>query len=393
MRLCWCGNGNFASFSPQYGKCKVCGTLVSLESLSDEQLAVDDDETDFYGKQYWLNHQQQDLGFPDIYARARNDLVERNLYWLKTLLKYRLPPADSLELGCGHGSFVALMQKSGYRASGVEMSPWVVAFGRKTFGVPIHVGPVENLDLPKASLDVIALMDVLEHLPNPIATMRHCMDLLKPDGFLLIQTPEFREDISYEFLLDSHSPFLEQLKSDEHLHLFSKQSVTNFLEQIGAKHIYFEPAIFSHYDMFLIAGGMPLESHNSEQTESALLETPSGRIALALLDLREKELILTQKLQDSENDRAERLQQIHTLTHLLKEAEVTNSKLKSTITGLKSTITGLKNTIAELKNTIAEQIESFEKQITILRNQLSNPFVKLSLKLSNTLKQVFTKNN
>ena len=156
-----------SSFGPEYGECRACGTLVYLKDMPPEQLLVRDDETDFYGKKYWLEHQQDAFGYTDIHARARNDLTERNLHWLKTLLKYRLPPAKVLELGCSHGSFVALLRQAGYDAAGVEMSPWVVEFGQKTFGVPISVGPVETLDIAPGSLDVIALMDVLEHLPDP----------------------------------------------------------------------------------------------------------------------------------------------------------------------------------------------------------------------------------
>ena len=54
----------------------------------------------FTEEQYWLDHQKDDLGYPDIHTRARNDLTERNLHWLKALLKYRLPPAQVIELGC-----------------------------------------------------------------------------------------------------------------------------------------------------------------------------------------------------------------------------------------------------------------------------------------------------
>ena len=64
---CWCGVNSFLAFSPEYLKCGACGTLVSQNSLSEEQLQVNNDDTDFYGKQYWLDHQQQDFGFPDIY--------------------------------------------------------------------------------------------------------------------------------------------------------------------------------------------------------------------------------------------------------------------------------------------------------------------------------------
>lgn len=320
-RDCWCGNSDFKSFGPKYGECKVCGTLVASNSLTDEQLTVHNDETDFYGKQYWTGHQAQSFGFPDISIRARNDLTERNLHWLKTLMKFRLAPSNVVEIGCAHGSFVALLRQVGYQAIGVEMSPWVVEFGRKTFAIPIEVGPVENLDIPVGSLDAIALMDVIEHLPDPIATMRHCLDLLRPDGILLIQTPEFQEGMKYDDLLASKSPFLEQLKADEHLYLFSTRSITEFFSRMGADYIQFEPAIFKHYDMFFVVSREPLSVNEPAEIESSLLYTPEGRLALALLDLRDRELSLADKLATSEADRQTRLEQVNRLSELLREVE------------------------------------------------------------------------
>lgn len=314
MRPCWCGNTDFLPFNPEYGECRSCGTLVYLKEMSSEQFLVRDDAVDFYGKKYWLEHQQDAFGYADIHTRARNDLTERNLHWLKTLLKYRLPPAKVLELGCSHGSFVALMQQAGYQASGVEMSPWVVEFGQKTFEAPIAVGPIENLSITPGSLDAIALMDVLEHLPDPVATMALCLNLLKPKGLLLIQTPQFREGIEYTRLLDTNGLFLEQLKADEHLYLFSKRSATRLFRQLGAEHIQFEPAIFAHYDMFFVVSRTPFAIHSQQESERRLLETPNGRLSLALLDL-------ATRLANSEQDRNARGEQIETLTRLFKESE------------------------------------------------------------------------
>ncbi|SKC63746.1 class I SAM-dependent methyltransferase [Paraburkholderia hospita] len=335
MTRCWCGNTELLSFSKEYATCPDCETLVALEGISPEQLSVRDDEVDYYGKEYWLGHMRQDFGYPDIHSRARTDLTERNLHWLKALLKYLPPPAKVLELGCSHGSFVSLLQNSGYDASGVEMSPWVVEFGRKTFNAPIFVGPVENLDIAPGSLDAIALMDVMEHLPDPVATMAHCLNLLKPDGLLLVQTPQFRKCMDFAQLVETNGVFLEQLKADEHLYLFSEASATRLFRQIGAEYIQFEPAIFAHYDMFFAVSRVPFRHYSKEQSETALASAPNGRLTLALLDLRERELAsesdriargeqiqtLTLMVQESEADRAARGEQIETLTRMVRESE------------------------------------------------------------------------
>ena len=334
--FCWCGSNDFLEFSSEYVRCNICKTLVSLKPLSRDQLVVQDDEADFYGKQYWIAHQSKDLGFPTIYNRARNDLTERNLHWLKTLMKYCLPPSDVLELGCSHGSFVAVMRDAGYRASGVEMSPWVVAFGKETFSVPIYLGPVENLSFAENSFDTIALMDVLEHLPDPLKTLQKCVGMLKADGLLLIQTPEFKQDITYPELVKSQSPFLEQLKADEHIYLFSQSSVLRLLRQIGFEYINFEPAIFSDYDMFLVAGRQPLKMHSIDEWEKVLLESPSGRMVLALLDTRERELALREQLIACDIDRIDKLEQISKLSDWLKQTQASLKETQASLERIKS---------------------------------------------------------
>lgn len=341
MRICWCGNTDLTPFNRDYGECKACGTLVFLKDTPPDQFLVRDDETDYYGKKYWLEHQQDAFGNADIHSRARNDLTERNLHWLKTLLKYRTPPAKVLELGCSHGSFVALLRQAGYDASGVEMSPWVVAFGQNTFGVPILVGPVEDLEISPASLDVVVLMDVLEHLPSPVATMAHCLKLLKPDGLLLVQTPQFKEGMNYAELTEAKARFLEMLIPEEHIYLFSDRSATRLFQQLGAEHIQFEPAIFGHYDMFFAVSRAPLQTNTPEQVDSALLASPTGRLALALIELRERELDLTRKLQASEADGRARWTQIETLTRMVKESEAHRAVLGKQIEALAADLRAL----------------------------------------------------
>lgn len=321
MTACWCGNKKLHLFNDEYEECTDCGTLVSLVGFRPDQLQVVNDDSDFYGKQYWLDHQSSDLGFPSIYDRARSDLTERNLHWLGTLLKYRLPPAKVLEIGCSHGSFVALMRQAGYDASGVEMSPWVVEFGKKNFGVPITVGPIEVLNIEPGSLDVILLMDVLEHLQDPVGTMSICLNLLRPNGLLLIQTPQFKKGMDYQSLIQTKGAFLDVLKADEHLYLFSESSVFNLFRKLGAEHLYFEPAIFSHYDMFFVVSRAELQINIPEQVDSAMLSTSGGRLALAMLDLYEREKSLAKSLREADHDRQARGEQIQTLTSMVKESE------------------------------------------------------------------------
>jgi glycosyltransferase involved in cell wall biosynthesis/2-polyprenyl-3-methyl-5-hydroxy-6-metoxy-1,4-benzoquinol methylase len=318
---CWCANSQLEIFSSDYMLCVNCQTLISQQGLSTEEAQVKDDEKDFYGKQYWLSHQNKDLGFPDIYQRARADLPERCLYWLRAILKYKPPSAKVLELGSAHGGFVAMLNWAGYDATGLDLSPWAVEFARKTFQVPMLLGPVEEQSIVMSSLDVIVLMDVFEHLPDPQTTIQHCLKLLKPDGILIIQTPCYPENKTYEEMSASNDRFLEMLQAREHLYLFSRQAAQKFFQQIGADYIQFEPAIFSHYDMFLVVGRMPLKTHTEGQVENLLSSISSGRMVQALLDIDKTAKELERRLQESEADRAARLNMINKQGNQLSEVQ------------------------------------------------------------------------
>ena len=113
--LCWCGNTELVPFAPDYLKCHICETLVVARMPGPNIARVTDEQGDLYGREYWFSHMERDLGVPNTIGRARADLHERCLHWLRTVLKYKLPPARVLELGCGHGGFVALLNQGGLR--------------------------------------------------------------------------------------------------------------------------------------------------------------------------------------------------------------------------------------------------------------------------------------
>ena len=336
---CWCGNTDLVPFSPKYLKCESCNTLVVAEVSEVNQTLVTDSDEDFYGRSYWFAHQEEDLGLPNISLRSRSDLPERCTHWLGTVLKYKLPPGKVLELGSAHGGFVALLRWAGYDATGLELSPWVVDYARQTFEVPTLLGPVEDQQLEANSLDVIVLMDVLEHLTDPITTMGYCLNLLKSDGFIFIQTPRLPESESFSELATRRDPFLEQLKEKDHLYLFSERSIKEFFFRLGCKHVQFEPAIFAHYDMFIVVSRTPPEAYTYEDIANALQATSSGRFVLAILDSQEnsqaKLAELQKRFESAQADRAARLQVIEDQGRKLGEFEAERNNLAAELADLR----------------------------------------------------------
>jgi 2-polyprenyl-3-methyl-5-hydroxy-6-metoxy-1,4-benzoquinol methylase len=286
---CWCGNDRLGPFSPEYLKCTACGTLVLRDMPAVDVTDVGADEAGLYGREYWFKHQEQDVGFPNITRRAVTDLPERCVHWLRAILQYKLPPARTLELGAAHGGFVSILRWAGFDATGLELSPWIADFARQTFGVPMLQGPVERQPLEPGSLDVVMMMDVVEHLPDPVGTLRHCARLLKPDGLLVVQTPEFPEELDLQQMHASGAAFVAHLRPQEHLWLFSRRASVELMARVGCGAPRFEPAMFSQYDQFFFAPASPdgvvPEPHAPDAVRRALETTPGGRMIGAMLDL------------------------------------------------------------------------------------------------------------
>ena len=274
-RACWCGHPQLEAYSDDYKVCRACGTLVSRAAQADG----------LYGREYWSKRQTGHHGLPDIRERARLDLPERCTHWLRRLLSLRIPPARVLEVGCAHGGYVALLGWAGYEAVGTELSAEVAQFAHDTFGVRVLAGPVETQPFEPGSFDVVVLNDVLEHLPDPVATLRHCAGLLSGNGFFVIQTPEYKEHLSYRDLKAAGDLFLKHMdrNNDEHLYLFSRRSAGVFFARLGLPCLEFSSPVYA-YDMFFAASRDSLAPSGDAAVGAALSRRPVGRLVQALVD-------------------------------------------------------------------------------------------------------------
>jgi hypothetical protein len=112
-----------------------------------------------------------------------------------------------------------------------------------------------------------------------------CKRLLSPDGFFVIQTPEYKEHLGYGDLRTANDLFLRHMdhNNDEHLYLFSRRSSGIFFERLGFPAVEFANPIFS-YDLFFTASRKPLAAADDATVAGALATRPSGRLVQALLD-------------------------------------------------------------------------------------------------------------
>lgn len=128
---------------------------------------------------------------PEVVFRGRRAAI------YKRLISRYIPPdrsADILDIGCGHGVLLHFLAAAGYtRASGVDSSIAQVNLAR-TLGISnISCQPALEYirNLPSESLDIVILIDVLEHLEKQemFDLLDEVWRILRPGAICLVHLP------------------------------------------------------------------------------------------------------------------------------------------------------------------------------------------------------------
>lgn len=132
-----------------------------------------------------------------------------------------------LEIGCACGFLLVAARERGFAVRGVEMSAWASRHARETYGLDVHTGTLESAAIPAASLDMVVMADVIEHLHDPPATIREIHRVLAPGGRLLLLTPDVGS-----LMARLAGPRWWGLL-DDHYFYFSRQTLRRLLEREG----------------------------------------------------------------------------------------------------------------------------------------------------------------
>lgn len=133
------------------------------------------------------------------YAAYYRHLYEHHWWWRareKIILGHlaRLKPAGGfgpiLDVGCGDGLFFEKLRAFG-EPEGVEEDAALLTPVGRAQG-PIHVGPFDESFRPGRRYALILMLDVLEHFQDDRACLRRALELLTPDGTIVITVPAFR---------------------------------------------------------------------------------------------------------------------------------------------------------------------------------------------------------
>lgn len=197
-------------------------------------------------------------------VRPLRDKAAGDIMWLRGKTRGRL-----LDVGSGGGQFLRRMKDAGWAVLGVEPDPTAVEVARG-LGVEVLSGTLDQLPSGQHRFDAITLNHVIEHVPDPLATLRHCWGLLAPGGRLVVTTPNVHSL--------GHRVFRRSwrgLEPPRHLQIFSQQSLRRTAERAGITRHRLRvtarsaPYIFDS-SAALAAGGIGMESGGASSPGSLL---------------------------------------------------------------------------------------------------------------------------
>lgn len=145
------------------------------------------------------------------------------------------PGMRLLDIGCGNGEFLVRARFSGWDVVGVDPDPKAVEVARSR-GLDVRVGGVEVLDPARERFDGITLSHVVEHVHEPLIVLRKCHALLKPRGWIWIETPNLNA-LGHQ----RYRAYWRGLEPPRHLVLFTRTSLIRILKRTGFQVIEDQP--------------------------------------------------------------------------------------------------------------------------------------------------------
>jgi len=198
-------------------RCGVCGLGWRAELPGDAELAG------LYGDDYL---ERWGIDGPAELARVRAMKAASYRRFLRDVRTHQ-GGGRLLDVGCALGFLLGTARELGFEVRGLDLNAAAIAAARREFGDCVHAGPLDERAFPGERFDVVTLIDVLEHVPDPGAFLATVRGRLASGGIVAAVLPDAASASAR--LLGSRWPHYNA----EHLFYWTPASLTRFLEREG----------------------------------------------------------------------------------------------------------------------------------------------------------------
>lgn len=219
-----CGSNDKKLLCDSYVRCSKCGFV-----FLDKKVHVHDF---VYGGKYFHIEDFKDkkkIG----YRSYEKDRAHHKYYFGKKLdLIQKYLPASwrgkILDVGCALGFFMERALEFGYDPYGIDVSNYAVSYASKKFPKKVFCGDLKKAEFKSNFFDGVTLFQTIEHLDNPLETIKEAVRILKRRGYLVIATPN--HNCIVRKVLGKH---WFEYKPAEHLGIFNDKTLKYLLNKCG----------------------------------------------------------------------------------------------------------------------------------------------------------------
>ena len=167
--------------------CATCDGLTALPRLPASLLTTHHDSDEYFMHPYFERRRTQ---VTRAEARCREVLAR-----VRSVAPAFTPQgARHLDVGCDTGIFMETFTRlNGTVGVGIDIAARAVARARGR-GLDVHHTDLEHA-ASLGDFDLITMIDVIEHVPDPVALLRQAGARLRPGGVCYLETPNIRSSV------------------------------------------------------------------------------------------------------------------------------------------------------------------------------------------------------
>lgn len=156
------------------------------------------------------------------YLPHRRAAFDSSVMWLPAI-----PGGSVLEIGCGNGNLLTRLNHLGWRVHGIEPDAKAAGIAQRR-GLHIINGELTDQTFEAETFDAIVMSHVIEHIGDPVTLLRRCRKILKPDGVLIMLTPNLNA-LGHRWFGRNWL----HLDPPRHLNLFTRTTALTICQQAG----------------------------------------------------------------------------------------------------------------------------------------------------------------
>lgn len=222
-----CNSKNFVSWAKldylEAKKCNYCGMISVNPHLNQEGLTKVYDD--------YFSHR---LDAKELFEK-RKIMYEIDRDWITKFINH----GNILDVGCSGGQFLSVFDSKNWDRQGVEIDKDAALYAEKEFGIPIKIGYFPEISFEE-KFDLVVMRGVIEHFSDPIAVLKKCSEVLKPNGYLFITATPAGDSFAFDVYREKWHLFTPLA----HLHFFTvdllSQVLKNFDMSLIDRHYQYE---------------------------------------------------------------------------------------------------------------------------------------------------------